>query len=217
MRLFQIGFNKCATSALWRLFHDSNVKALHGSGRYWRLRGHPVLRDRAAQLQIHRNIRMGRPAVEGFEEFLAFFDMELTTATHTVENYRHFATLARDYPDARFLLNTRDKGDWLRSRARHADGAYLRFAMQRTGLSRDAVLRMWADDFDRHHDLVRDFFREEQDRLLEFDIDTTPIKTLKRFVAPELHIWPRFWRRHRVTDAVVAREGWSDKTDIRAA
>ncbi|MDF0602814.1 hypothetical protein P1J78_18900 [Psychromarinibacter sp. C21-152] len=217
MRLFQIGFNKCATSALWRVFHKSNVAALHSQGRRWRLAGHPALQDRAAQLNIRRNIDAGRPAIEGFEDFQAFFDMEYVTRSTAVENYRQFETLARDYPTAKFLLNTREKADWLRSRARHKDGRYLHWSMRRTGLSRDAVLQMWSDDFDRHHDAVRAFFRFEQDRLLEFHIDTTPIKALQRFVLPELSIWPRFWRRFRVTDDVAAREGWSDEMALLAA
>lgn len=217
MKVFQIGFNKCATTALYRLFSLSGVRALHGSGRYWRLNNHPAVVDRNVQLAIHRNMEAGRPALDTFEDFDAFFDMEFTLHGWNIENFRQYQTLAQDYPDAKFVLNIRDKEAWLNSRARHSDGLYLARAMERTGLSRKGVLDYWADDHDRHHEMVQDYFRAAPERLLVFDIDNTPVRKLKRFIGPKMELKPRHWRHERVTDNMVARRGWTDAENKRNA
>ena len=200
MRIFQIGFDNCGAAALNQLFQASGVRTLHGSGRYWRLQGHPAVAGANVQLLIHRNFQAGLPGVTGFDDFQAFFGMEFTQNGWVIENYRHFADLARDYPDARFLLNPRDCDAWLAARVQRDDGLYLAQAMERTGMSRRGVLNLWVDDFHRHHDMVRDYFRAAPDRLLEFDVDTTPVKTLARFVRPGLRIWPRHWRRAQAAE-----------------
>ncbi|NSY39534.1 hypothetical protein [Leisingera sp. ANG59] len=68
----QIGFNKCATLSLTRLFNRSGVNSLHcnwskGKGRQEK----PLY-----QARIHRNLKAGRPAFEGLERFSSFFDPE---------------------------------------------------------------------------------------------------------------------------------------------
>ncbi|MDF0596673.1 hypothetical protein [Psychromarinibacter halotolerans] len=180
--------------ALHELFTASGVTSLRGSGIDWQETA-PTLDRRNAQIRIDRNIRAGRHALDGLEEFDAFFDMEFVVNGGSIENFRHFALLAEDYPDAKFLLNTRDKQDWLRDRALARDGLYLRLAKERTGMSDKGVLNMWADDFHRHHDMVRSYFAPQPGRLLEFDIDRTPIRDLKRFVAPDMHLMTRHWQR----------------------
>jgi hypothetical protein len=212
--LFQIGFNKCATSAFFELFRRSGARPLHSGGRFWRNRQHPALVGHNPQLDIDANIREGRPALTGFEDFDAFFDMEFVRFKARVENYRQYRAFARDYPHARFLLNHRDKAAWLRSRARHGDGQYIKMAMVHSGLDRDGVLQAWADDFDRHHDEVREFFRDEPDRLFDFDIDRTPLQDFLDFTAGEFHLDPRHWKQIRVTDEVVTRLGWTDGSVI---
>ncbi|WP_425052277.1 hypothetical protein [Psychromarinibacter sp. S121] len=193
MRLFQIGLNNCADLALYELFTASGVKALRGSGIEWQ--DTPRALDRRnAQIMIHRNIRAGRHALEGLDGFDAFFDMEFVVNGGAIENFRQFPLLAEDYPDAKFLLNTRDKQDWLRDRAQYRDGLYLELAKERTGMSDRGVLNMWADDFHRHHDMVCTHFANQPGRLLEFDIDRTPIRELKRFVSPAMHLVTRHWQ-----------------------
>lgn len=208
--LFQIGFNKCATTALASLFSRAGIRSLHSGGRKWRRIGHPAIAGRNPQLDIQTNIREGRPPIEGLEDFGAFFDMEFAQRLELIENFREYRAFARAYPHARFMLNTRDREDWLRSRIRHKDGMYLGRAMKRMGKDRDAVLQFWADDFDRHHAEVREFFAAESDRLLVFDIDCDHVRKIVRFARPEVSLNPRHWRRIRVTDEVAEANDWSD-------
>ena len=89
MRLFQIGLNNCADLALHELFTASGVTSLRGSGIDWQETA-PTLDRRNAQIRIDRNIRAGRHALDGLEEFDAFFDMEFVVNGGSIENFRHF-------------------------------------------------------------------------------------------------------------------------------
>lgn len=209
--IFQIGFNKCATSAFFRLFLKAGNKALHSGGRYWRLRDHKAIAGKNPQLEIHNNIEHGRPPIEGFEDFDSFFDMEFVHGEIPIENFRRFEKFAIAYPQAKFLLNTRKKEDWLRSRARHHDGLYLAIAMSHYKLERSDILSKWSDDFDIHHQKVREFFLNENDRLLDFDIDKSDIQELVNFVGPERALNETDWKRVRVTDKVAAAKSWKDE------
>ncbi|MEM6696495.1 MAG: sulfotransferase [Pseudomonadota bacterium] len=205
MIVFQIGFNKCATTALYHMFKRARVMALHGGGRYWRRQKHPAIMGKNPQLEIHNNIVEGRAALTGFADFQAFFDMEYVAdpALPWIENFRHFRLFAEQYHDARFILNTRDKAAWLRSRARHNNGRYIRRAMERTGRNRDAVLQMWSEDWTSHHAAVRTYFADKPGRLIEFNIDHDDPQALVDFFAPEMKLRARHWAMIRVTDEVA--------------
>lgn len=217
MRVFQIGFNKCATTALYSLFMSSGVPSIHSSGRFWRLRDHPAVSQRNVQETIHNNIQSGQDPLKGLEEFRAFFDMEFIKTGKGIENYRQFRLFSETYPTAKFILNHRDKASWLRSRARHNDGTYLHLAMDRTGYSREGVFSMWSDDYDAHHQAVRDYFADKPGRLLEFDIDRSDIEDLVAFVAPKYRLKAPHWKRVRVTDHVALVRRWKDVEASHAA
>jgi len=210
MRVFQIGFNKCGTTALFRMFLRSGVKPIHSGGRYWRRRNHPAIAGRNPQVEIHINIEADLPALTGLEDFQAFFDMEyvLDMNMPPVENFRRYRVFAEQYPTAKFILNTRNKSDWLRSRARHNDGGYVQRAMDRTGLDHDGVLDMWSEDFDSHHAAVRRYFADKPGRLLDFDIDHDGSEKLVDFLQPDIALKAEHWGKWRVTDEVAASKNW---------
>lgn len=208
--MFQIGPNKCATSALFKLFQNSGHPSLHSSGSYWKRRDGKRLRQANPQFHIHENIEAGRAPLDGVGLFQAHFDMECKIAGLDVENYKRFDVFARAYPNAKFLLNTREKVNWLRSRLRHADGRYLTIAKRKTGLDTDAVLHLWSDEFDRHGDAVRTFFASEADRLVQFNTDTGDIAELIEAVAPDFTLDATRWLKIRVTDQVAEKKAWKD-------
>jgi len=207
--IFQIGFNKCATTALLWLFTNSGVPTLHGAGRKYRRTGHHTVSLRHPQITIHHNICAGLPPVTGLEDFSAFLDMEhvRTKDGMIVENFKFFDRFAAAYPNAKFILNLRDKSDWLRSRARHAKGEYLSLAMRRLNMDQDMVLARWADEFDRHNAAVRNFFEKEEDRLVVFDIDNDPVEKIVDFCAPNFVLDPVHWGATRITDSLGAKQG----------
>lgn len=210
-RVFQIGFNKTATTALFWLMINSGHTALHSSGRRARRAGHPVVSKVHPQLLIHHNICAGLPPVSGLEEFEGHFDMEhdLPNSPIKIENFKFFDRFARFYPNSKFVLNTRDCDAWLHSRARHNGGQYLKRTMMRLGLSEDDKLSRWRDEHGRHHDAVLEFFSQEQDRLFVFNLEENPIDDLVAFCRPELDLDASHWGKSRVTDDVAKKRGWA--------
>lgn len=208
----QIGFNKCATSALAKLFLKGGYKALHSGGRIWRLNGVASITEMHPQSRIAENIDAGRPPLAGLEDFDAFFDMLSPDDPWPLrEHHKEFERFAEAYPNAKFLLNTRNVEDWLRSRFRHDDGAFGQHAMDQTGLDRHGVEAMWRADYETHHARVRAYFKDTPGRCLEFDIDSDDVTDLIGFAAPAFTLDPAHWGRVRVTDRVARKKGWADR------
>jgi hypothetical protein len=199
-RVFQIGFNRCATGALFKLFQNSGVRSLHHMGRKHRKAGDLTLIDLNPQKVIHKNLRRGRPPVEGLDEFTGFFDMEYTDRHKRFENYRYFAQFAEAYPDALFIFNTRDKDRWLRSRIAHNRGKFLQKTTDLMGMTPEAVLEHWAEHYDIHTAEVAAYFADKPHRCLRFEVDRDPIDKLLRFFQPYYKLNPKRWKPVHQTD-----------------
>ena len=70
---------------------------------------------------MYANLAEGRELLAGYEEFDAFTDMEYLDefGTTYLEGYKLYPHLAAQYPNAVFILNTRNREDWIRSRLVH--------------------------------------------------------------------------------------------------
>jgi hypothetical protein len=156
--VFQIGFNKCGTRAIHRFFELNGFPAVH-----W---------DRGNLARVmFRNLTNGESLIKGYGQFDAFSDMEFVTREFAFEGYKLFPRLADEFPDALFVLNTRDREDWVRSRLDHRDGGYARAWKAVLGVSDDTSLAdLWRADWDRHHERVQAFFANAGLRFLKFDI-----------------------------------------------
>ena len=118
-----------------------------------------------------------------------------------IEGCRYFRELHRDYPEALFILNTRDPFDWLRSRLQHDQGqfaaAYQR-ALAGDGIQNQRQLkRRWLQDWYEHHADVLSYFQSTAPRkLLTFHIQATPVRQLNRFLQPHFPISQRSFPHH---------------------
>jgi hypothetical protein len=167
-RIFQIGFNKCGTRSLFVFFKRNGLTGIHyDNGRL--------------ASTIFRNLSEKRPPIEGYEQFNFLSDMEYVTPIASLEAFKLFDVLAEAYPEARFILNTREREGWVKSRLKHAEGAYKTKWMNGLKLAdEDALADHWRADFDRHHARVRDYFADQPDRLIEFDLDRDGADVLMR-------------------------------------
>ncbi|MGH1356791.1 MAG: sulfotransferase [Thalassovita sp.] len=159
VKVFQVGFNKCATRTMAQFFEDNGYPAAHYlSGR------------------LARNIRncktAGTKPLERWDDRVLFTDMETVTWDELYEAYKDFAYLDQWYPDAYFILNTRRVEQWLLSRLRHDDGDYLLRYMAGYGDDNPLhALQRWSADWETHLPAVRAHFADRPGKLLEFDID----------------------------------------------
>jgi len=165
-KVIVIGFNKCATRSIAQLFAAAGHRTVHHKIRA-RLRP-----SRSLARLLRENLAAGRKALAGAEDFVLYADLIHLTQGAVYEGNSAFAAIAADYPDARFILNTRDRDAWIRSRLRHGHGEFARRYMAATGLPDLAALSArWCDDWAAHHAAVRAFFADTPERLVTFDID----------------------------------------------
>jgi len=173
-RIFQIGFNKCGTRSLYRFLQRNGIYSAHFN------RGLLALR-------LHENIAAGRKPLHGkLDRFVGFTDVQRVTQSEVIEGVDFYRELYNYYPNSYFILNTRDKAGWLKSRQNHGAGNYMRRYQLGLGLPDvDAVLDYWKRQWDRHHARLQDFFADKPDRLVVFDIKQDDPQKLVDFLSPD--------------------------------
>ncbi|HTR12754.1 MAG TPA: hypothetical protein VMI72_05720, partial [Roseiarcus sp.] len=145
-------------------------------------------------LRVMANICRNLPPTQGYGGTLAFFDMEWVTDKLVVEAFKAFPLLYAAHPDAVFILNTRARDAWIKSRLAHAGGDYARAYQVAIGAPTiEALVRYWADEWERHHFRVREFFTG-RGRLVEFNIETDGAEKLAAAM-PEFNLDPSRYER----------------------
>ena len=125
----------------------------------------------------YANLAEARELLAGYEEFDAFTDMEYLDefGTTYLEGYKLYPHLAAQYPNAVFILNTRNREDWIskptgtwkknilcRKRAMAFYGA----------ASIDQLTERWRAEWNDHHCRVTEFFAGKPHRFFVCPIET---------------------------------------------
>lgn len=129
------------------------------------------------------NLAEGRDLFDGYEDCTVFSDMVFLSSEELLEPYKDFERLAARYPDALFILNTRDCDKWIRSRHKHPNWT----ARYRScfGLPSDERVEWhWREEWHGHHLKVLQFFSAQPERLLVFNIEQDGAEKLCRFFEP---------------------------------
>lgn len=178
MRVFAIGFNKCGTRTLHYFFKSNGQNSIH-----WH-------KGRLA-IRLFKNLKDGNSLLQGYEKVTVFTDMECVTERFFFEGYKLFPYLFEQYPDSVFILNTRSREDWIKSRLNHAEGAYARRHRRILGIeSEQKLVEAWAVDWDLHHRRVREFFAgNPKARFIDFNIEKDSVEKLCKSI-PELNLNP---------------------------
>ena len=186
-RVVQIGFHKCGTRSLERLFRGAGHRVVKFKVR------RPFRRSRNAALLIRENLRAGRKAFAGLEDFTFYADLIYQSDDDAFEPIRHFREIMRDYPDTILLLNVRRREDWIKSRLKHSHGEFLRRVMRQRGTdSVEAIAAAWRQEWDTHLAEVRAFMADRPRQLVEFDLDNDSVQALiERF--PAYHLRAEDW------------------------
>lgn len=193
-KIFCIGLNKTGTTSLAHLLMGSNIPTAD-----YRAKDRPNIAR-----TMYLNLGLGRPLLTGYEDFTAFSDMTFLTATVYLDGHRLFRQLDAEHPDSLMILTTRSKDRWLASRAAHVPPkgpSLLDRFMRLTGEDEAGVRALWSAQWDRHHDEVRAHFKDQPQRLLEFDIEADAPERIERFLAPWYRIDLAAWGHHNATSA----------------
>ncbi|MFC3613038.1 sulfotransferase [Lutimaribacter marinistellae] len=181
-KIILIGLNRCGTTTFFKLFQNSGIPAAHWEDEFG---------NNLAQRMV-TNIAMGRKPLAGFGGLRAFTDIAFVNARFMLDGARFFRELHTAYPDAYFVLNTRDKKGWLRSREQHANGTYLDRCCKANGMTVDEVRKGWSDMYDVHHAEVTAYF-DGNPRFMRFDIERDEPQAVAAWLAPDFDVNIAHW------------------------
>jgi hypothetical protein len=167
--IFQIGFNKCGTRSLYNFFSKNGIPSLH-----WE-------KGQIAR-SMFKNSRQGKKLISSCYRKINFFsdmeDINNNSLCYVAQDL--FKKLAEQYPNAYFILNTRNKEKWIQSRINHRN--YLKKVVNILNITPEQVINKWGNDWDNHLANVRSFFKDTPDRLVEYNIETEDINKISAFL-----------------------------------
>lgn len=197
-KIFVIGLNKCGTNSIHQLFARSGLNSLHfrapGVGN--------------AAVRLVNNICAGRPCLHGMDQFQAYSDLSYADAKLYIEGAHFFRQFQAEYPDAWFILNTRDEASWLESRLTHRNGTLRSRATKIYDVDDAGLREVWRGQFRSHHSSVRAHF-DGSERFIEFRIDNDPVERIAHFLRPDFDIDVTHWAQRNRSPA-AASTGHSD-------
>jgi hypothetical protein len=168
MKIFQIGFNKCATLSLYDFFKENGYKSVHwGSGKWDKI--------------FTKNLGQNKNLCHGHDDIVFWSDINFLQ--------RHFEVFAEQYPDAKFIYNYRPLDGWITSRKNHYNKSQLdsifinKFNLRRNNVD---LTQYWKSEWILHHNKVKEYFTgEKKNRLLHYNIMTDNGQKIVDFL-PEL-------------------------------
>jgi hypothetical protein len=187
VKIFFVGFNKSATSAVYTFLARQGIKSAH-----WR--------DGDTNLAQEIEKRLGHPAElkRYLDRWTAFSDLTLSSEERMIEGNRHFRLFHQLYPKAYFILNDRDPDRWVASRISHRRGQFAERSMRLRGCDIEELKEQWKAERATHNDAVLKYFAGS-DRFLHFRVDQDDVSKLIDFLAPRFRLKPHHWSRENVS------------------
>lgn len=173
IKVFQIGFSKCGTATIADFFNLNGIPAVHQD-------------DGHLAVSMYRNAQNRSPLItQQYDKFLVYTDMErMGTIPQINIGVLLFKELDRQYPGSKFILNTRNKNAWLKSKSLHhlgTDTTLLERTASLLNISPSEVLAKWSREWDEHHAAVLEYFQDRPEDLLVFNIESDDPKKLVEF------------------------------------
>ena len=170
-RIFQIGFNKCGTRSIKVFFKGHGLETAQ-----WK--------QGDLAKSIKADLAAGATPLQDWPDVNVFLDMEFVHPVHMIEGYKYFRELQAHYPDALFILNTRNGEAWIRSRNAHGKGSYTNAYRRFYGYDGiEQVFDRWRRDWHEHHAAVLSHFSGAlSERLFVWDIDRPDFDALQKRV-----------------------------------
>jgi hypothetical protein len=209
IKIFVIGFNRAGTRSLHHYFTRNGIRSIH-----WpKYRGRGQGRQNLAWA-IEDNFTRDRPILEDYDRYTAFSDFTYADPKRCIEGNKYFREFYREYPEAYFILNDRDPGDWIRSRYSQQSieifssigkitMSFAERQAQFLGVTQEALGSIWREAYEKHKHDVLSFFADKE-RFLHFDIDMDTAEKLSEFLLPHFRLdvahWQTVGRTHRLAN-----------------
>jgi hypothetical protein len=156
-KIFCVGLNKTGTSSLHEAFKILGLKSVHeytDSGQN--------IKD-----MLHENYLSGSDILKGLEAYDAYTDWDKMPYNQVI-----FKEFVKQYPNSKFILNTRDIDGWLNSRVKHVKRNQLEKKNNPDADIKwlDIDVKAWEEEFKKHHEVVFEHFKNREEEMLVFDI-----------------------------------------------
>ena len=186
MKIFQIGFNRCGTRSLYSFF-DDNVEGFKNKCVHWD--------EFRLATSMFKNFLNNKKLLSDYENCLYFGDMEtwIRVNNELYWLYAHkvfYKLLDEQYPGSKFILNIRDREDWIVSRTKHtfqyskqgSRNCYINALCEINNLIEHQQIEAWREDWQAHIEGVKDYFKNRSNDLLIYDINKdSPVKIIDFF------------------------------------
>lgn len=192
-KVFFIGMNRTATKSFHQLFNRSGYKSFHYSCADVTTGQSIILAE-----EMRNNLNSYKPILHKMSNAQVLSDMFWHREDEWIDGVKYYKELYAEYPDAYFILNTRNMYDWLLSKKTHKKGAYLQRCMQYHNLDNDGMMDWFENDRNKHESAVKTFFQNNE-RFLRFDIDKDDINILIDHVKPDFFLNEKHWGHHGKT------------------
>jgi len=190
-KVFFVGMNRIATKSFHHLFKNSGYRSFHYSCMDVATQQSIILAE-----QMQANLDQYYPIMDKMDSAHVYSDMFWHRENIWIDGVKMFRELYAQYPDAYFVLQTRDMDAWLRSKENHKGGAYIKRCQQFHQLDRQYMLDWFASDREMHEAKVRKFFLGS-DRFLDYDLDKDNISKLIEFVKPDFFLDEKHWGHYK--------------------
>jgi hypothetical protein len=178
-KIFQIGFNRCGTTTLFKFFQKNNIPSIHWDG------------GRLAKRFLERKKRNEDPFLD-YQNITFFSDMIYLSSDEIIEPYRDFEYIHKYYPDSYYILNTRPFGKWVKSRLGHSDFAK-RYQSVFNLKSLDDVIQHWRLAWYEQHHRILKYFEQFPRQMLYFDIELDGPQQIVQFLNNEFKLDPSLY------------------------
>jgi hypothetical protein len=189
MKIFLIGFNKCGTTSFYEYFKNNEIKSYH-----------PGVNGGENLNLINKNFINNKLILEGLDyDFYCDLDIWWPKCKYDYNNgifqdindysnmlYTHvkiYKYLDKQYPNSKFILNIRDKDNWIKSRKNHGNPKYIDWFKKFYNVNNDKlIIERWEKEWDIHINDVKKYFKKKPDDLLIYDIENDDVSKLNNFM-----------------------------------
>ena len=176
MKIFQIGFSKCATSSFHQRFCMLGLNSVHHTC--------PHINQPIAE-RIKNNLDTGLSPIDGLTRYDAFTDMVYLSSTDHIEAFKFYESIIDFIPGSLFILNIRSKNKWIKSCQQHP--RLFDRLKQVYGYSDDSeIVAHLLHDWVVHCENVMKTIPKE--RLLVFDIEKDDARKIDHFLGIQMDL-----------------------------
>jgi hypothetical protein len=156
-KIFCIGLNKTGTSTLHKAFEILGLKSVH------------YMDDKGNNIKeiITTNFLEGNNILKGIEKYEVYSDWD--QSPNTVAIFKEFD---KQYPNSKFISNTRELQSWLDSRESHVkrnqENKLKNPELDVKWLKIDR--KKWENQYKAHYSEIKNYFENREKDLLVFDV-----------------------------------------------